>query len=196
LLENIQIPTLSLLLAVLALILMVGAIWGFRPEKRARYRPRFADRSFFGFGITDPAQQLHCVMRAHFEKQKILSRPEYSVFKVIEDDLADTNYRVFAQTCLGEILKSSDQAAFRSINSKRVDMLVVDWTGLPTVAIEYQGNGHYQGTAAARDAVKKEALRKAGVQYIEISDGETAEQIRYRLHEALGRRAPSRHSAA
>jgi hypothetical protein len=75
-------------------------------------------------------------------------------------------------------------------------MLVVDWTGLPTVAIEYQGNGHYQGTAAARDAVKKEALRKAGVQYIEISDGETAEQIRYRLHEALGRRAPSRHSAA
>ena len=36
-------------------------------------------------------------------------------------------------------------------------------------AIEYQGHGHYQGTAAARDAVKKEALRKAGVRYIEVT---------------------------
>ena len=32
-----------------------------------------------------------------------------------------------------------------------------------------QGHGHYQGTAAARDAVKKEALRKAGVRYIEVT---------------------------
>ncbi|MEP7348782.1 MAG: hypothetical protein ABI668_02385 [Sphingorhabdus sp.] len=29
-------------------------------------------------------------------------------------------------------------------------------------AIEYQGSGHHQGTAAARDAVKKEALRGSG----------------------------------
>ena len=36
-------------------------------------------------------------------------------------------------------------------------------------AIEYQGHRHYQGTAAARDAVKKEALRKAGVRYIEVT---------------------------
>jgi hypothetical protein len=31
------------------------------------------------------------------------------------------------------------------------------------------GGGHYQGAAAARDAVKKEALRKAGVRYIEVT---------------------------
>jgi hypothetical protein len=37
------------------------------------------------------------------------------------------------------------------------------------LAIEYQGYGHYQGTAAARDAVKKEALRKARVRYIAVT---------------------------
>jgi Protein of unknown function (DUF2726) len=55
------------------------------------------------------------------------------------------------------------------INSKRVDLLIVSRRGEPIVAIEYQGHGHYQGTAAARDAVKKEALRKAGVRYIAVT---------------------------
>jgi len=189
-LENIQIPALSMLLATLALILTLGAIWGFRPSKSSRYRPRFKGRNdrSFGFDFTDPAQQLNFVMRANFQRRKILSVREYSVFKIIEADLAAarSGYRIFAQTCLGEILKPSDQMAFHSINSKRVDMLVVDRGGWPVAAIEYQGDGHYQGTAAARDAVKKEALRKAGVRYIEVLQDDTAEQIRHRLHEALG----------
>lgn len=68
----------------------------------------------------------------------------------------------------GEILASPDQDAFRSINSKRIDILIVDRAGWPVVAVEYQGSGHYQGTAAIRDAVKKEALLKAGVRYVEV----------------------------
>ena len=39
--------------------------------------------------------------------------------------------------------------------------------------IEYHGTGHHQGTAAARDAVKKEALRKAGIGYHEVAAGHT-----------------------
>ncbi|MGH6715444.1 MAG: DUF2726 domain-containing protein [Bradyrhizobium sp.] len=92
-------------------------------------------------------------------------------------------YRVFAQTCLGEILRSSNDDAFRSINSKRVDILVVDKGGWPFLAIEYQGHSHYQGTAAARDAIKKEALRKAGVRYLEFSATDTEGQIRASLRE-------------
>ena len=40
-------------------------------------------------------------------------------------------------------------------------------------AIEYQGGGHYKGAhaTAARDAVKKEALRRAGIGYEEIVAG-------------------------
>ena len=34
--------------------------------------------------------------------------------------------------------------------------------------LEYQGTGHHQGSAAARDAVKKEAPRKAGIGYHEV----------------------------
>ncbi len=40
------------------------------------------------------------------------------------------------------------------------------------MAIEYQGQGHHQGAAAARDAVKKEALRRAGVGYGEVFAGD------------------------
>lgn len=41
-------------------------------------------------------------------------------------------------------------------------------------ALEYQGSGHHIGNfAAARDAVKKEALRKAGIGYHEVVAGHT-----------------------
>lgn len=40
-------------------------------------------------------------------------------------------------------------------------------------AIEYQGTGHHQGTAAARDAVKREALRRAGIGCHEVVAGHT-----------------------
>ena len=82
---------------------------------------------------------------------------------------ADLNWRVMAQVSLGEVLACPDARAYSAINSKRVDLLVVSRRGDPIVAIEYQGHGHYQGTAAARDAITKEALRKAGIQYIEVT---------------------------
>lgn len=139
-------------------------------------------------GLTDVGQQLNAVMIAPFEKRRVLSASEYRAFKVIEDEIAAMRkgYRVFAQTSLGEVLTSTDSDAFHSINSKRVDILVVDCGGWPVVAVEYQGGRHYQGTAAARDAVKREAPRKAGVHYIEISSSDSDGQIRSRLQELLG----------
>jgi hypothetical protein len=59
------------------------------------------------------------------------------------------------------VLSSPDARAFSTINSKRVDLLVISSDGEPLAAIEYQGSGHYRETAPARDAVKKEA-RSAG----------------------------------
>ena len=84
-------------------------------------------------------------------------------------NIADLKWRVMAQVSLGEVLSSPDARAYSAINSKRVDLLIVSRSGDPIAAIEYQGHGHYQGTAAARDAVKKEALRKAGVRYIAVT---------------------------
>ncbi len=119
----------------------------------------------------DPLDQLRVVMGATYEKRRLLSRSEAKVFYAAERAIRDLklNWRVMAQVSLGEVLSSPDDDAFHAINAKRVDMLVVTSGGEPIAAIEYQGAGHYQGNAPARDAVKKEALRRAGVGYIEIT---------------------------
>ena len=121
--------------------------------------------------VTDPAEQLRLVMGARFKKRSLLSRSEAYVLYAAEKAIktVDLKWRVMAQVSLGEVLSSSDARAYSAINSKRVDLLIVSRSGDPIAAIEYQGHGHYQGTAAARDAVKKEALRKAGVRYIEVT---------------------------
>ena len=158
------------------------------PRFRRFYRAPFRYEKASPSDLKDVGQQLYAVMAAPFERRRLLNRCEYQTFKIIEADIAAARrgYRVFAQTSLGEVLMSPDESAFRSINSKRVDILIVDQGGWPVAAVEYQGDGHYQGTAAARDAVKKEALRKAGIRYVEITSTDSAEQIRTRVREQLG----------
>ena len=130
--------------------------------------------------VTDPAEQLRLVMGAEFKKRRLLSRSEAQVLYAAEraiNTAADLNWRVMAQVSLGEVLACPDARAYSAINSKRVDLLIVSRSGDPIAAIEYQGHGHYQGTAAARDAVKKEALRKAGVRYIEVTPESGTEEM-------------------
>ena len=120
-------------------------------------------------------------MGARFEKRRLLSRSEAYVLYAAEKaaNTAGLQWRVMAQVSLGEVLSSPNARAYSAINSKRVDLLIVSRSGDPIAAIEYQGHGHYQGTAAARDAVKKEALRKAGVRYIEVTpESGTEEMVR------------------
>lgn len=118
-------------------------------------------------------------MSASFEKRRLLSRSEAQFFYYAENAIAaqKLKWRVMAQVSLGEVLSSPDPEAHRAINSKRVDMLIVSSGGEPLAAIEYQGSGHYQGTASARDAVKKEALRRAGVRYIEMTPQHGADDV-------------------
>ena len=113
----------------------------------------------------DAADQLRIVMGAQFSIQPLLNRSEARVFKELDRMVLDCNpnWQVMAQVSLGEILNSEDPAAYGCVNSKRIDLLLVDENCHPKHAIEYQGTGHHQGTAAARDAVKKEALRRAGI---------------------------------
>lgn len=122
----------------------------------------------------DAVQQLNCVMDAEFSSRPLLNKSEHRLFLAIEKSLSgrESNWRLMAQVSLGEILSSPDKDAYFAINSKRVDILLTDQKGLPLHVIEYQGAGHHQGTAAVRDAVKKEALRKAGIGYHEISAGD------------------------
>lgn len=137
----------------------------------------------------DAADQLRSVMHADFRPKPVMSKTEFRVFRLIEQ-LVSAEFagsRVLAQTSLGEILRCNDTKAFFAVNSKRVDVLVVSRNGLPVAAFEFQGGGHYQGTAAARDATKKEALRQAGVVYVEFEGADTDSEIVDRARSAIRR---------
>lgn len=135
----------------------------------------------------DAADQLRIVMGASFTVQPLLNKSEVRVLKELERfvENCNPNWQVMAQVSLGEILRSKDASAFACINSKRVDLLLIDEDCKPRHAIEYQGWGHHQGTAAARDAVKKEALRRAGIGYHEVVAGVTTPSELRRLVEKL-----------
>lgn len=160
---------------------------GFRNARRSRWAARRSDGSSVlpfvypapAKPLTDAAEQLRIVTEAAFDKQSILTRTEAKVLFAAEKAIKDAKlpWRVMAQVSLGEVLTTSDARAYSAINSKRVDLLVISPSGEPLAAIEYQGYGHYQGNAAARDAVKKEALRKAGVRYIEVTPEHSPEDI-------------------
>jgi hypothetical protein len=124
--------------------------------------------------VPDAADQLRTVMNAEFKAQPLLNKSETKLFLALEKMVAELTpgWRLMAQVSLGEVLQSKDVVAYRCINSKRVDMLLVDADCRPLHAIEYQGGAHHRGTAAARDAVKKEALRRAGIGYVEVVGGE------------------------
>lgn len=160
----------------------LGANW-LRSSKR---KPRWNMQGGFRPNIpnvADPADQLRFVMNANFTPTKLLSKSEARVLYTAESVIAEAGlkWRVMAQVNLGEILRCADRKAFAAINSKRVDLLIITSAGDPVAAIEYQGSGHYLSSAAARDAVKKEALRKAGIGYIEVTTGDTPKDIRAAL---------------
>lgn len=140
----------------------------------------------------DAPDQFRIVMRSRFEKKRLLSRAELEVFRVIEAHLprCGPGYRLMAQPSLGEILTAPSDDAFRCINAKRLDMLVIDTFAIPVLAIEHQGGGHYQSDAAARDAVKREALRRAGIECLEIFDHHQPDDIRSLVSGAIARSKP------
>ena len=192
-----------LLIAVLA----VGAALGIaverlaegqkRAERRAYWQGRNRGKGKVKSGAVPDAQQakadnmatnqLACVMGAEFRARPLLNRPEAKLFKALDAAVIARNpgWQVMAQVSLGEFLASPDKEAYGAVNAKRVDFALMDPDSRVTHTIEYQGTGHHQGTAAARDAVKKEALRKAGIGYHEVVAGHTTAGELRRLVERL-----------
>lgn len=162
-----------------------------RAERRAKWRGRkfgAPRRDRQPVSAADVAvDQLKLVMDADFTARPLLNRSEARVFRELDRmvTLRNPEWQVMAQVSVGEFIACADAAAHRCINSKRVDLLLMDPLCQARHAIEYQGAGHHQGTAAARDAIKKEALRKAGIGYHEILAGQTTPAEMKRLVERL-----------
>jgi hypothetical protein len=182
--ETGVIVAVLLVIATAAAVALFGHLF---PPRRYR-RSAHVQRP----DLSDPAEQLRLVMGARFSPRPVMSKGEYAVFRIAEQEAEAMRcgHRVFGQTSLGEILASEDSDAFRAVNSKRVDVLVIDRRGMAVLAIEFQGDGHYQGTAAVRDAVKKEALRKAGVSWLELTSAHGEDEKRSMIRAALNRTVP------
>jgi hypothetical protein len=182
-----------MLLGALILLTYLLARYEFGPRGRERRRmsPPVALQNAdltMEFNLGDDGEHLRAVMSASFEKRRILKSGEYGKFRMLEKDLASLRpgFRVLAQTSLGAVLTSPDTYAFHAINTRRVDILILDESGFPLLAVEYLGERHFQGAATARDTIKKEALRKAGVRYLAIPAECSEAQIRQRVRERLG----------
>lgn len=195
---------------LLALVLALGAVCGIvaerlgekwnRVERRRRWQMRGGQKRNSPKVITmggkpigpvaTAAEQLRVVMEAQFKARPLLNHGERRLLSVLEKALAEESpgWRAMGQVSLGEILSSPDEAAFFAVNSKRVDLLIIDADCRPLHAVEMQGKGHHQSNnTAARDAVKREALRRAGIGYVEVVSGDTPAEVRAMVRKLVGR---------
>jgi len=186
---------LVVLLGIGFLLVVVGMNWANSARRSRRYRsrpqyettpPRPNVSEFQKILATpagrvsdpaDPMQQMKAVQACDFECTRLLNRSEARLLPILEAVARELNqgHRVMAQTCLGEIIRpkgssSNDRnrLAYNAINAKRLDFALFDRSGYLVCAVEYQGTGHHQDNAFLRDAIKREALRKAGVTMLEI----------------------------
>lgn len=186
-------------------LLFIGALIGIQIEKFVRWdnrrkwqRRRGQSGKVLPFDakrqpVVDAADQLRMVMKADFKAQPLLNKSEARLFRAMDKmvmELAPRGWQVMAQVSLGEILRCEDEAAYACINAKRVDLLIVDADCKPVHAIEYQGGAHFKGAhaTAARDAVKKEALRRAGIGYAEVVAGDKPAELRRLVERLVSRR--------
>jgi Protein of unknown function (DUF2726) len=145
-------------------------------------------------------RQLEAVIREHvtFTKRRIMNRGEYELFRsamgVTRQPFPTGTFPffVFPQVSLGQIIGTGEardwqaEMAYRAINSKRCDLLIADRYGNPLAVLEYQGSGHnIGGTAQRRDEIKRIALERAGVRYIEIKEGTTPAAIQSTIRDLM-----------
>ena len=116
---------------------------------------------------TTHEKQLKYIEEAVFSKKYVMNISEGHLYEFLTHMIHKYKYplRVFPQVSLGEILKTGSNAAFFSVNSKRVDFVIAGIDNEPFAVIEYQGAGHYQNNSRKRDLIKRISCEKAGIKY-------------------------------
>lgn len=113
-----------------------------------------------------------------WRKQRLMNKPEFAVYCGLCALVATgrAGHRLFAQVAFGaflEVMAREDRkeiadAAYHAVHRQVADFLLIDRFGNPVAVIEYQGTGHYQGNAHARDHVKCVACQRANIHFIEV----------------------------
>jgi hypothetical protein len=143
------------------------------------------------------AQQLEAVTRetVKFSANRVMGRGEFELFRAalnVTDQPFPCAFYVFPQVALGQIIRTTAPLDWQAdhahwaINSKRCDLLIADRNGWPIAVLEYQGSGHnIGGTAERRDRIKRIALERAGVRFVEIMEGTAPAQIQQTIRDVL-----------
>jgi len=136
------------------------------------------------------ADQLELVERGDLQAKAPVNQEAFNRILRIADPhvrALGPPWRISPEMSMGSFLgtphdsnNAYNDGAFRSINSKRVDFMITGPRGVPALAIEYDGTGHYGGRTAyesrkatdLRDKVKRRALEKAGVPVL-VADRKT-----------------------
>lgn len=177
-----------------AIALIAASAWGLRHARLRRTAPfrrlsRRADRA---------AAQLRAVSASGFETVPLLGSGEARFLPLIEAATAEfgPGHRVMAQTSLGELLCPTGgpdaEAAYAAICTKRLDFTIVDPRGMLVAAIECAPTGRSGAATGLRDAIKREALKKAGVPVIELPHDANPGHVRSRIAAILAPMAPPR----
>lgn len=135
-------------------------------------------------------EHLKAVRGAPFQPKPLANRLEKAAYQTAVDIVAKRGKReqILLQVSLGEILKSKDRRAYWAINSKRVDLLVIDHELRPLVVIEIDGSGHGLSREIARinDKIKDITLAAAGIPLIRIpAPDDDLAKIRALVHKHL-----------
>lgn len=128
-----------------SIILLAGVIYLLYSRESDRQKRKKGYEHYKNTDTANTENQLRFVSTASFEKRKIMSKEAFNVFKTIENYFQSKNdgYRVIPEVCLGAVLSSENKQAHSSINSKRIDIGVIDRYGKLFLAVEYHGSGHY-----------------------------------------------------
>ncbi|OOF81458.1 hypothetical protein BKG92_08905 [Rodentibacter ratti] len=165
-----------LLFSVIILFLFFSLIALFVKQKKDKRKYR--KMPYFS---QNENNQLSLISEAEFNKKTLMNKSEYQLFLKLTNLLNALEnkiyFRLFSQVSMGEFLATKEDHHFSLINSKRVDFLIIDRKGYPVIAVEYQGTGHFQKNAVERDAIKREACRKAKIKYIEFEENNQQIQL-------------------
>lgn len=169
-------------LLVLTVLLILGII---------RLRRRHRKNSGRDNPILQRAcEHLQAVHGAAFQAKPLANRLEKTAYQTVLTILQKRrrNEHVLLQVSLGEILKSKDRRAYWAVNSKRVDLLVINGDLRPLVVIEIDGSGHGLSRDISRinDKIKDIALAAAGIPLIRIpAPDDNLGKIRALVHKQL-----------
>ncbi len=135
--------------------------------------------------------KLRQVSDARFLTKRLMSDNEAIVLVELEAIIADLGepWRVMPQVGLSQIIGSNSDEATAAIEGQQVALLVVGGDRTPVAAVEYQPLGQIRSEDAVRDAVKREALRRSGIPYIEVRASDQPGDLRADLTALAARRA-------